>query len=73
MKAATRLHHGYLQIILPGVTPAPVVRFGPQAGRPPLTDDNSISFPKSANHDITRLRDALQDAIQAAHNRGRRQ
>ncbi|MFC4068557.1 caspase family protein [Actinoplanes subglobosus] len=63
MKAATRLHHGYLQAILPGVTPAPVVRFGPNAGRPPLTDDDTISFAHSANDAIIKIRDALQDAI----------
>ena len=71
VKAATRLHYGFLQVILPGVAPEPVIRFGPHAGRPPMTDDNSISFAKSANEAIDRLRTALQDAIDAAHGRTR--
>lgn len=73
VKAATRLHHGFLQVILPGVPPAPVVRFGTQAGRPPMTDDDSISFAKSANETIIQIRDALQDAIDAIHGHARRQ
>jgi hypothetical protein len=67
VKAATRLHYGYLQVLLRGVTPAPVVRFGPEAGRPPMADDNSISFAKSANDDISQLRHAVEQAITAAH------
>jgi len=71
VKSATRLHHGFLQVILPGVPPAPVARFGLHAGRPPMTDDNSISFAKSANDDINQLRDALQAAIDTAHGHAR--
>lgn len=71
VKAATRLHYGFLQVILPGVAPEPVLRFGSGAGRPPMTDDNSISFAKSANEAIDQLREALQDAIDAAHGRTR--
>nr|WP_245736504.1 caspase family protein [Micromonospora pattaloongensis] len=66
VKEATRLHHGCFQVLLAGVTPAPVARFGPNAGRPPMTDDNSVSFAKSANNDIRQLRDAVQQAIDVA-------
>jgi hypothetical protein len=69
VKAATRLHHGYFQVLVAGLAPAPVVRFGANAGRPPMTDDNSISFAKAANDDIGRLRDAVQRAIDTAHGR----
>jgi hypothetical protein len=69
VKPATRLHYGFFQVILTGVAPAPVVRFGPNAGRPPMTDDNSISFARSANEDIRRIQEAVQKAINAAHGR----
>lgn len=67
VKPATRLHYGFFQVLLPGVTAAPVIRFGPHAGRPPMTDDNSISFARNANDDVRRIRDAVQHAINAAH------
>jgi hypothetical protein len=69
VKPATRLHHGYFQVILTGLTPAPVVRFGPNAGRPPLTDDNSISFARNTNDDFRRFQETVQEAINAAHGR----
>lgn len=71
MRPATRWNHGYIQVILPGVAPAPIARFGAHAGRPPLTDDDSISFAYSANEAVTRIRDAVQDAINGAHSTGR--
>ncbi|MEU8661429.1 DUF4429 domain-containing protein [Actinoplanes philippinensis] len=67
VKPATRLHYGYLQVILPGVTPAPIIRFGLHAGRPPMSDDDSLSFAASANGTIAEIRDALEEAIGAAH------
>ncbi|SNY38097.1 caspase family protein [Paractinoplanes atraurantiacus] len=63
VKAATRWNHGFIQVLRPGVTPAPVVRFGANAGRPSMTDDDSISFANSSNDAISQIREALLKAI----------
>lgn len=67
VKPATRLHYGFFQVIVKGVAPAPVVRFGLHAGRPPMEDGGSISFSAGANNEIRVIQEAVQNAIDAAH------
>ncbi|WP_238161714.1 caspase family protein [Micromonospora endolithica] len=67
-KDATRFHHGYFQVVPLGVTPAPVSRFGPHAGRPPMTDDNSVSFSWRVNDAMRSLRHAVQLAVSNVHS-----
>ncbi|MDG9674702.1 caspase family protein [Micromonospora sp. DH14] len=62
-KPATSLHYGYLQVIQKGVQPAPISRFGPGAGRPPMEDGASVSFARSANAEMQQMRDAIETAI----------
>ncbi|GGQ81736.1 caspase, EACC1-associated type [Couchioplanes azureus] len=62
-RPATRLTHGFLQVLVEGVEPAPVARFGAHAGRPPMEDFASISFAHKANADVERLCAAVQAAI----------
>ncbi|WP_431895757.1 caspase family protein [Micromonospora haikouensis] len=66
-KDATHLHYGYFQVVPLGVTPAPVSRFGPNAGRPPMNDDNSVSFSWHVNDAMRSLRHAVQLAISDIH------
>ncbi|OJF13855.1 hypothetical protein BG844_12895 [Couchioplanes caeruleus subsp. caeruleus] len=62
-RPATRFTYGFLQVLVDGVEPAPVVRFGAHAGRPPMDDFASISFAHKANADAERLGAAVQAAI----------
>ncbi|MEV6599614.1 caspase family protein [Actinoplanes sp. NPDC051346] len=65
-RPATRLHHGFFQVLLEGVGPAPVSRFGAHAGLPPMDDVASISYPYKANANAERLSAAVQAAIDVA-------
>ncbi|MEU8216686.1 caspase family protein [Micromonospora taraxaci] len=62
-KPATSLHFGYLQVIQKGVQPAPISRFGPDAGRPAMEDGASVSFARSANGEMQQMREAIEAAI----------
>ncbi|SCF05186.1 caspase, EACC1-associated type [Micromonospora chokoriensis] len=62
-RPATSLHYGYLQVIQRGVQPAPISRFGPGAGRPPMEDGASVSFARSVNAEMQQMRDAIEAAI----------
>ncbi|MDG4830019.1 caspase family protein [Solwaraspora sp. WMMD1047] len=63
LKPATMLHYGYLQIIQKGVEPAPISRYGPGAGRPPMDDRASVSFARAVNDQMRQIRDAIEAAI----------
>lgn len=65
-RPATRLHHGFFQVLLEAVEPAPIARFGPHKGRPAMEDFASISYSYTANDDMGRLAQAVQAAIVAA-------
>jgi hypothetical protein len=56
VKPATRLQHGFLQLVVGGSTPA-------------SSQQTTLDFAKAANDDMARLRDAIQTAIDAAHGR----
>ncbi|MFI7601560.1 caspase family protein [Actinoplanes sp. NPDC049681] len=65
-RPATRLHHGFFQLLLEGVEPAPLAPLGPDAGRPPMDDFASLSYPYGANADFERLGVAVQAAVDVA-------
>ena len=54
IKRATRLQHGFLQLVVSG--------FGPAS-----SPDSTLAFTKPANDDMGQLRDAIQIAIETAH------
>jgi len=56
VKRATRLQHGFLQLVIGGSAPA-------------ASQQSTLDFTKPANDDMARLRDAIQIAIDAAHGR----
>ncbi|WP_164842574.1 caspase, EACC1-associated type [Actinoplanes solisilvae] len=56
IKHATRLQHGFLQLVVGGAAPA-------------ASQQGTLDFTKSANEDMARLHDAIQSAIDATHGR----
>lgn len=59
VKPASALFHGYVQVHVAGVIPAPVLRFSLNAGRPPMLDPYSMSIRPSANRALPALQREL--------------
>lgn len=62
MKQATRLFHGYIQLVVPGSAPAEESRSLLSGGRPPQDDPHSLSIPRSSNDAATKLLAAIEQA-----------
>jgi hypothetical protein len=62
LKAATRLNHGYVQIVLPGSMPAPEQSGLLQGGRPRYDDPHSLSIPHRSNDAAAQLVAAVEQA-----------
>ena len=69
LKPASRLIRGYFQVLQKGITPAPVNRWGSNPGTPDVEVGDAVIFGKGANQDITRIRDAIEDAIAVAEGK----
>lgn len=62
LKPATRLFHGYVQLVLPGSAPA-VESIGLlSGGRPPHSDPHSLSIPRRSNDAAAKLVAAIEQA-----------
>ncbi|MEV4424067.1 DUF4429 domain-containing protein [Streptomyces sp. NPDC049602] len=62
LKEATRLFHGYVQLIVPGSEPAPESTSLLSGGRPPQDDPHSLSIPRRSNDGARKLLAAIEQA-----------
>lgn len=64
-KPATRLFHGYVQLLLPGSAPAVESTGLLSGGRPPHSDPHSLSIPRRSNDGAAKLAAAVEQARSA--------
>lgn len=62
LKPATRLFHGYVQLVVPGSTPATESRGLMAGGRPHADDPHSLSIPRKSNDAAAKLVAAVEQA-----------
>lgn len=62
LKPATRLFHGYVQLLMPGSLPTGEKSGLALGGRPPHEDPNSLSIPHKANDSAAKLVAAVEEA-----------
>jgi hypothetical protein len=61
-KEATRLFHGYVQLVVPGSAPAEESGSLLSGGRPPQDDPHSLSIPRRSNEAARKLLAAVEQA-----------
>lgn len=62
LKEATRLFHGYVQLLVPGSAPAEESKSLLSGGRPPQDDPHSLSIPRKSNDAAQKLLAAVEQA-----------
>lgn len=62
LKPATRLFHGYVQFLVPGTQVAAESKSMFSGGRPPYSDEHSLSIPHKSNDAAAKLVAAVEQA-----------